>query len=280
MIKLPFVLLYFAIVSSLSSCTNQNTTITAPKFDSKGVNQIPIHKNGCGPASLISAYRFGSEKWQKALEKIVGDTDEEKFNDLIKKHGNIFSQHLHLQRRFSDKHGINIVDLTDLANDFHTKHNLQLPELAYNSHFLKGKMDHAELLEKTHKALKKSLNKGFPPLLSLKTFAQKGSRWTQIHGHFVVLLEIPGSLEKDAKSFNIKYMDPWGGKILTGSIKLPEKSFFATNIATKKWEPRRSPLLEVDFPDSPLGKWLLKPNQRFATTLAFSISQKSSITKK
>ena len=241
-------------------------------MEATGINQIPIHKNGCGPASLISSYRRGSQPWNKALENIKGDTDKEKFDYLVKHHGNIFSKHLHLQKRFSDKHGINIVDLTDLANEFNAKHKIQLPKLVYNSHFLKGKMEHKELLKNTHKSLKQSLKKGFPPLLSIKTFAQQGSRWSQIHGHFVTLVEIPHRLDKGATSFEIKYMDPWGGKIQTGSIHLPEKSFYAINVATKKLEPRRSPLLEVDFPDSLLGVQGLKPNQRFATTIAFSIS--------
>jgi len=263
MLKLSVILFYCAVITSLSSCTNYDTVII-----------IPIHKNGCGPASLISAYRFGSKKWNKAINKIEGLSDEEKFDYLVKKHGNIFSKHLRAQKRFDEKHGINIVDLTDLANEFHQKHQLNLPELVYNSHFLKGKMSHNELLKKTHKTLKSSLSKGFPPLLSVKTFAQQGSRWSQIHGHFVVLLEIPHSIPRDATSFKIKYMDPWGGKNKVGEIKLPEKSFYAINVATKKLEPRRSPLLEVDFSDSILGTQGLKANQPFATTLAFSISPK------
>ena len=277
MIKLLVVLLYSIIISSLSSCTSIHRPVVAPNLQAKGLNQIPVHKNGCGPASLITAYRFGSLKWNKALKHIPGKTDKEKFDHLVKNHGKVFSKHLSLQRRFDDKHGINIVDLTDLANDFQAKQQLQLPKLKYHSHFLKGKMDHNQLLKKTHTHLTKSLAQGFPPILSIKTFAQVGSRWTQVHGHFVVLYQIPKKLPDDAKSFEVKYIDPWGGNIKTGFIKLPEKAFYATNVATKKLVPKRSPLLEVDFPDSLLGSQTLKSNQRHATTIAFSIASESSI---
>lgn len=274
MFKIVIPVLYFAIISSLSSCTSYEGPVTVPNLEATGINQIPIHRNGCGPASLISSYRFGSKKWNTAHDHIAGETDKEKFNSLVARYGKVFSKHLRAQRRFDDKHGINVVDLTDLANDFQTRNKLHLPKLKYNSHFLKGKSTHLDLLEQTHKQLTKSLKKGFPPLLSLKTFAHVGSRWTQIHGHFVVLYEIPNKLEEGSNSFEVKYIDPWGGKIRTGTIKVPapNTSFYAVNIATKKLVPKRSPLLIIDFPDSLLGTRNLKPNQRHATTLAFSIT--------
>lgn len=275
MLRLSVISIYFAIISSLSSCTTYDGPVTAKNSEAKALNQIWIQKNGCGPASLINAYRFGSPKWNTALDRLPGTSDKEKFNNLVNRYGTrVFSSHLQRQRRYDPKYGINILDLTDLANHFQTDRKLTLPELKYNSLFLSGEMDHEKLFKTAHKQLVKSLNDGFPPLLSLKTFAKKNTRWTQVYGHFVTLYEIPSKLPAGATSFEVKYIDPWGGSIKTGTIKIPEKSFYATNLSVKKQTFLKSPTLEIDFPESHLGLSQLKPNQASATILAFSITPK------
>ncbi len=275
MLRLSVISLYFTIISSLSSCTTYDSPVTSKNYATKALNQIPIQRNGCGPASLINAYRFGSPKWNTALERLPGTTDEQRFNNLVNRYGTgVFSSHLRAQKRYDPKLGINIIDLTDLANHFQSDRKLNLPELKYNSLFLSGEMDHEKLLKKAHKQLVKSLKDGFPPLLSLKTFANNKSRWTQIYGHFVTLHEMPITLPAGATSFEVKYIDPWGGRLKTGIIKIPEKSFYATDLSVKKQTFLKSPTLEIDFPDSHLGLNLLKPNQASATILAFSITPK------
>jgi len=220
------------------SCTSPSSPIVTPTPNAKVINQIPIQKNGCGPASLINAYRSASPKWSKATEKIIGNTDKEQFDFMVKYYGKIFSR----------------------------------PKLKHTTHFINAQSGYELLLEDTHKHLKKSLKAGFPAILSLKRFAQRGSRWRQVHGHFVTLYQIPSSIPYGAKSFEIKYIDPWGGSIKTGSIKIPEKTFYAVDNSAKKLTFRKSPTLVVDFPESNLGKHLLKSNERSATILAASIT--------
>ena len=272
MLRLTCTLLYLAIVSISSSCSTVQGPVIAPKTDASALNQIPIQRNGCGPASLINAYRFGSPKWNAATTKIVGDTDKQQFDFMVKYYGRIFSNHVRATMRWDARSGINGLDLTDMANDFQTRRKISLPKLKHTTHFVKKKNGHKELLISTHKHLVKSLQKGFPPLLSIKRFAQRGSRWRQVHGHFVVLYEIPGTLPPDATSFEIKYIDPWGGRIKTGTIKIPEKAFYAVNNAERKPTFRKSPTLTVDFPQSSLGRHLVKKNERSATIFAASIS--------
>lgn len=254
------------------SCTSPSSPIVTPTPNAKVINQIPIQKNGCGPASLINAYRSASPKWSKATEKIVGNTDKEQFDFMVKYYGKIFSRHAHASQRWDARQGINGLDLTDLANDFQSRRKLSLPKLKHTTHFINAQSGYELLLEDTHKHLKKSLKAGFPAILSLKRFAQRGSRWRQVHGHFVTLYQIPSSIPYGAKSFEIKYIDPWGGSIKTGSIKIPEKTFYAVDNSAKKLTFRKSPTLVVDFPESNLGKHLLKSNERSATILAASIT--------
>ncbi|MGJ8655075.1 MAG: hypothetical protein ACSHX6_01390 [Akkermansiaceae bacterium] len=272
MLRLSVILLYFSIVTTSSSCSTVQGPLIAPNPEAKALNQIYIQKNGCGPASLINAYRFGSAKWNAATQKIVGDTDKEQFDFLVRYYGKIFSRYARASMRYDARSGINGLDLTDLANDFQTRRKLSLPKLKHTTHFLKPDKDHTALLTNTHKHLVKSLQKGFPPLISVKRFAQRGSRWRQVHGHFVVLYEIPGTLPPGATSFEVKYIDPWGGRIKTGTIKIPETAFFAVNSAAQKPTFRKSPTLTVDFPQSSLGKNLVKKNERSATILASSIT--------
>jgi len=272
MLRLSVILLYFAIVTTSSSCGTVQGPVIAPNPEAKALNQISIQKYGCGPASLINAYRFGSPKWYAATKKIVGDTDKKQFDFMVRYYGKIFSRYARASMRWDARSGINGLDLTDLANDFQTRRKLTLPKLKHTTHFIKPKKDHKALLTATHKHLTKSLKSGFPPLISIKRFAQRGSRWRQVHGHFVVLYEIPGSLPSNATSFQIKYIDPWGGKIKTGTIKIPEKAFFAVNNTEKKPTFRKSPTLIVDFPQSRLGRHLVKKNESSATVLAASIT--------
>jgi len=255
-----------------SSSSNAQRPVTAPTPEARALNQISIQRYGCGPASLINAYRFGSAKWNTATHKIVGDTDKEQFDFIVKYYGKIFSRYAHNSMRWDARSGINGLDLADLANDFQTRRKLTLPELKHTTHFIKSKEGHKALLTVTHKHLTKSLHSGFPPIISIKRFAQRGSLWRQVHGHFVVLYEIPSSLPPEATSFEIKYIDPSGGKIKSGTIKIPEKVFFAINNAKRKTLFRKYPTLIVDFPQSPLGRHLVKKNERSATILAASIT--------
>ena len=272
MLRLFIILLSFVFIATSSSCVTGLDPVTAPNSKAKALNQILIEKNGCGPASLINAYRFGSPKWNAATKKINGDTDKEKFNFMVRYYGQIFSSHTRASMRWDTRSGINGLDLTDLANDFQTGRELALPKLKHTTHFIKSGGNHKTLLTTTHTHLTKSLQAGFPPLLSVKRFAQRGRLWRQVHGHYVVLYEITGTLPPNANSFKIKYIDPWGGKIKTGTIKIPKKAFFAINSAEKKPQFRESPTLIVDFPQSSLGRHLVNNNEKSSTVLTASIT--------
>jgi len=169
------------------------------------------------------------------------------------------------------------LDLCDMANDLQKSRNSHLPKLHVNSHFNPiGVADH-HLLQKVHKKLRNSMLKGFPPVMTVKRFAHrtfgKVKIWKQIHGHFVVLHEIPSKLEPQATSFPIKYIDPWGGRILSGTVKIPESQYYATDgTKSRNYKRFKTPALIIDFPNSNLGSHLIRKRERSVTILASSIT--------
>lgn len=224
----------------------------------------------------MNAYRFGATKWNTAEQKLPGATNDQKFTHLINKYGRRLSKHSRANLRWDKNHGINSLDLTDLANEYQTEQNLKLPELKLRSLFIEENESQTQLLRRAHKDLTASLRKGFPPIISIKRFARptyaKANFWRQHDGHFVVVHQIASSLPADATSFTIKYIDPWGGRIKTGTIKIPEKGFFALDPTSDQPRLAKSPTLAIDFPQTALGRHTLKKNQLSATIIASSIS--------
>ncbi len=272
MIRLLIFILSFALVATSSSCVGVKGSMSVPNAEAKAINQISIHKMGCGPASLINAYRCAGTQWNPARNVLQKGSDKEQFDFMVKYYGRVYSRYAHAAMRWDDSNGINGPDLTDLANDFQKRNKLSLPKLTHITHFIKSEQGEQALLRATHKHLVHSLKEGFPPILSVKRVAQRDSRWRQVHGHFVVLYEIPGSLPRDATSFKIKYIDPWGGKIKSGTILISQKSFYAADNAAQKPTLQKSPTLAIDFPYSNLGRHLVKSKERSATILAASIT--------
>jgi len=270
-----------SLTLAFTSCapTIPDGPVVAPTAQAKAVDQIAIDKNGCGPTSLMNAYRFGSPAWHIGYEKLAGKpdaTDKQKFKDLVNRFGIHISRHNGMVR-WDKRNGISTLDLCDMANDFQRSRGTNLPKLKVNTHFNPVGEASTALLQDVHKKLRNSMLKGFPPIMTIKRYAHRSLGdymiWKQIHGHFVVLHEIPGKLAPDAKSFQIKYVDPWGGRILSGTVKIPEQSFYAIDSTlSKNLKFRKSPTLVVEFPSSRLGRHLLRKGERNVTMLASSIT--------
>jgi len=86
--------------------------------------------------------------------------------------------------------------------------------------------------------------------------------WRSVFGHFVTIYEIPDKISPNATSIPIKYIDPSGGKILTGYIKIPKTNFFANDRTSKSDRSlKKSPCLEASFTNSHVGKKYLKKGE-------------------
>lgn len=266
---------------ALTSCAPPipDGPVTVPTPQAKAIDQKIINNNGCGPTSLMNAYQFGSPTWNTGYQKLgqkPNATNKQKFNDLVNRFGIHISRHNGMIR-WDKRSGISALDLSDMANDFQRARATNLPALKVTTHFNPVGEANSTLLQNVHKKLRTSTLKGFPPIITIKRFAQRSLGghliWKQVHGHFIVLHEIPGKIPPDATSFQIKYIDPWGGRILTGTVKIPQQTFYAIDSTiTNNPQFRKSPSLVVDFPNSSLGKHLIRKGERNVTILASSIT--------
>ncbi len=122
------------------------------------------------------------------------------------------------------------------------------------------------LLRRVHQKLETSLTKGLPLLLSLRRYVLRRNEWVVLDAHFVTLITMPRKLEKGARSFPVTYIDPWGGKIATGNIAIPERPVLSAGAA-------ESPCLEAAFPEAAVGKKLLRSGEQSSLTLSAALGR-------
>jgi hypothetical protein len=226
-------------------------------------NQLVVAGNACGPTALLNAIRFGNKDWQRASEAATGDTDKEKIYTIIREYGMRPSNHIKGRPRWSRK-GVNVADLGDIANEM-TRGRF-LPLVNQDVVFLKPGESQEKLLKRVYQLLETSQEKGLPPVVSLRRYvrrAKDGGRpeWTILDAHFVTVTVVPTKLEKDARSFPVTYLDPWGGKVCQGSIGITSSAVLADTAAT-------TPCLMADFPQAQVGKKLVRPGEPTALAVA------------
>lgn len=226
-------------------------------------DQLVVAGNACGPTALFNAFRFGNPAWQRASDAIPGDTDRQRITRIIRDYGMRPSDHLTGHPRWSKK-GVNLADLCDIANDMTRGHFL--PLVSEEVLFLKSGESQEKLLKRVHQRLATSVTKGLPPVVSLRRYvrrAQPGKppQWVVLDAHFVTLTVVPRKLGKNARSFPISYIDPWGGKLCQGVIAIPDRAILADSAAA-------SPCLEARFPDASVGKKRVRPGESSALTVA------------
>ncbi len=235
----------------------------APNPGAVPANQLLVSGNACGPAALLNAFRFGNENWQRASNAISGKNDRERIFTIIREIGMRPSKQMPGRPRWS-RRGVGLSDLRDMANEMTA--NLYLPQLNEEVFFSDGRESPEKLLRRVHGRLETSLAKGFPPVLSLRRHVlrpQPGSapQWLVIDAHFVTLTAIPRKLGKNARGFSVSYIDPWGGKLAEGRIAIPERPVLVDSKGN-------SSCLEALFPQTPVGKKLVRPGEE--TVLAVS----------
>jgi len=235
----------------------------APDLSANPANQLVVSGNACGPTALLNAFRFANPDWQRASSTIKGATDKAQIYTIIRECGMRPSKHLKDRPRWSRK-GVSIADLCDMGNEL--THGKFLPLLSQQVLFLKPQESPAKLLTRVHRLLETSLAKGFPPILSLRRYVQRGGEWVVLDAHFVTLLSLPRKLEKTASSFPVSYVDPWGGKISNGSICLPRRPVLANSVIT-------SPCLEAAFLQAAVGRKLEKAGEQSILILSAAMGR-------
>lgn len=233
----------------------------APNLQATPANQLVVAGNACGPTALLNAFRLGSPAWQRASDAIAGTTDKELIYTIIRESGMRPSASIKGRPRWS-KNGVNLVDLCDIGNELTYAHFL--PKMRQEVLFTRSGESQKKLLTRVHHLFETSLEKGLPPIISLRRYvhrSQKGKapEWIVLDAHFVTITSVPRSLETNATSFPVTYADPWGGKICPGSISIPTRNVLAPTAAD-------SPCLEAIFPQAAVGKKLIRPGESSVLT--------------
>ena len=234
--------------------------LTAPNPNFAPINQLKVSGNACGPAALLNAFGFGSQKWRELGSAVPGSTDRSRLTYVIRGYGLKQSQHLD-RLRWTKTRGVNLLDLTDMANEMRGSRWISKVQ---NTVFLKERREtHSKLIRRIHSNLSLSMKKGLPPIISLQRFARPTDKdasaidWRLVHGHFVVVTALPSKLERNATGFAFRYVDPWGGKTLQGSLRV---------------EPNCSyPAAIVSVPNSEIGKRSLKKGESSIIALSAAI---------
>lgn len=226
----------------------------APNPGGQAANQLSINGNACGPAALLSSYRCGNETWQKGGASLAGGNDKEQLGRWIRAHGLRPSETLRGRKRWTAA-GINVEDLITAANEMGKP--LYLPALTHDGLFVQRGEDGQELLQRTWKRLNASLEKGIPPMLSLRRQVLRKGQWQPVQGHFVTVISVPAKLGKGESGFPVVYLDPWGGKKAEGRIKIPDRP-----VLTAAGNP--PPCLIADFPSANIGAKQVKKGETTA----------------
>jgi len=252
------VLLALILITPWHLCAQE--LIKAPNQKASPINQRRAYGNACGPASLLNAFQYGSKKWQKAFISIPGHNSRTRLHYVVKTWGNRPSKHVQGVNRWNAKQGINLLDLTDMANEMRAPYSL--PSIKNKVLTAKSRESRIELLHRSHSRIAKSLKKGLPPIISIRRYAFRFNQavgqksWWPVRSHFVVVTEIPEKLKRGATTFSIKYIDPYGGFIREGKIHTDTGSF------------QNNPFLGATMPKTSVGKSLVKSDEE--TLLTFS----------
>jgi len=275
--KLSSVHFFFILFGLLAKLSAEEPWLYAPNLENtKAVNQRKAGHNACGPACLLDAYQSAGPRWQKSLRPYVRlKSDKEKIQLLIRRHGLKRSLKFSNQIRWHRNKGVNIADLGAMANEMRRGFSLQ--KIQHEVFFRKEKEDHQQLLKRVHRSFRKSLKAGFPPIISIRRTANRklprggGRMWLTLQGHFVVITGFPQKLSPDADSFEVSYRDPWTGRDLRGTVRIPKESFWASPTIGQTDKIFENPTLVADFPYSRIGIKKVRKGERHALTLSSGV---------
>jgi len=246
------------VALACASCTADPSPRRAPMADdARAASQLVVSGNACGPAALLNSLRFADARWSKTLDPMSSQSDRDQLLTIIHRHGLRQSPHLARRPRWS-RRGINVVDLTDVANEITSPRGL--PEIRYEVLIANSNETTTGQLSRTHRQLERSLARGLPPMLSIRRYAMRGGDWVVIDAHFVTVTEVPRRLPRDAESFAITYIDPWDAQHHEGGIRVLTDARGGI-----------TPFLEADFKNANVGKSRIRPGENTKLTAAAAI---------
>lgn len=213
--------------------------------------------NGCGPATILNLLRFGGAEFRPALRGLVGSTDGVLMRFLVDRYFRNRPSSTHPGWKRWGVHGIEGPDLAAGLNELLEEHGIAPTD----STFLDRRENESETshLDRVHRLFADSLERGTPPLLSLRSFVVRRRErlggephWETGFAHYVLVTALRGA--PSPSGFEIEAIDPWRGRrtILYVHREANGQSFLALkgNAETGTWLEGR-PFLQVLAPEVP-----------------------------
>ena len=115
-------------------------------------------------------------------------------------------------------HGILVSDLAIGFSELLTEASQEKVDFEYLDR--KEKESDPDYLKRIHKWMRRSVERGFPPVLSLRSFAVKTDEknenkpaWRAMNHHFVAIRSVSTELKENAAGFEVGVIDSSSGKV-------------------------------------------------------------------
>lgn len=227
------------------------------------VAQKELGENACGPCAFYNGLVLGDASLAEVARRLPGADAPEKIRGLIGTYGRRPSEEYGGKKpRYTEDAGMSWRDLLGLANDVYADHGLPPARGSYLDRS-KGEATVDHVL-RIHGLLRRSLDAGFPPLVSFRSFEarRQGEEflWHGLFGHWVTVVEVPSSLPQNEKGFRFGYADPYTGRVEYGYVHVDEARNFTSargNAETWEWVSDRpfclvtAPSLRLKTQDAP-----------------------------
>lgn len=174
----------------------------------------------CGPCAVINTLLQGDD--EDSLQKLQGDTMLEKAKDFAERFGQEPSIDYKGRTAYSEEEGSTDKDLLEMVNRFRAESNLPPMEGTYLERRQGEKQTVFE--NRVHFLIQRSIAKGFPPLLAIRSASvelrEKTSEylWYVHSGHWVSVVELT---KVDDDISLIQVADPADGRLMNGTIFSP-----------------------------------------------------------
>gem|GEM_PF-428334 len=159
----------------------------------------PDSRNACGPASIFNLLQFGPESYQKARLSLVGANETTRFRFLIERYFKSQKSVINPRVKRWSASGLLSADLAGGLNDLLEANKIPPLESSYLDK-KEGESD-ALFLKRIHQWMNRSVSRGVPPILSLKSYMVRRRKennfqpgWEVERHHYVVVTSLPKKL--------------------------------------------------------------------------------------
>ena len=175
--------------------------------------------NACGPCSLLHAVRFGDAELQAfyKTKMVGGDNSSSRLRYIVDRYFKTKPSLVIPNVSRFGVHGVEVEDFAQSCNDLLTEAKLEDVTGSYLDR-QKSETD-TEMLDRIHGWMLGSIERGFPPVLSVRSYVvrsrtenNKAPAFEMGGHHFVTVSSVPSDLDPKAIGFEIEVIDSVGAK--------------------------------------------------------------------